>query len=127
MRQTILWEKQNHIPITYSEKIKTTLIYRYAFDIFVYVRGCKSRLAAIETQSNATLRTISLAILHDVTHFKEHVFNIGDSREKIEKVRLMVSIIYTQLLHFTVIWWRHQLKTLSVLLAICSGNSPVTL
>ena len=24
------------------------------------------------------------------------------------------------------IWWRHQMKTFSVLLAICAGNSPVT-
>ena len=23
-------------------------------------------------------------------------------------------------------WWRHQMETFSVLLAICAGNSPVT-
>ena len=23
-------------------------------------------------------------------------------------------------------WWRHQMETISVLLAICAGNSPVT-
>ena len=26
---------------------------------------------------------------------------------------------------FKVIWWRHQMKTFSALLAICAGNSPV--
>ena len=26
----------------------------------------------------------------------------------------------------TVTWWRHQMETFSVLLAICAGNSPVT-
>ena len=24
------------------------------------------------------------------------------------------------------LWWRHQMETFSVLLAICAGNSPVT-
>ena len=27
----------------------------------------------------------------------------------------------------TVIWWRHQMETFSTLLALCAGNSPVTL
>ena len=26
----------------------------------------------------------------------------------------------------TMAWWRHQLETFSVLLALCAGNSPVT-
>ena len=28
---------------------------------------------------------------------------------------------------FTNAWWRHQMETFSVLLAICAGNSPVTI
>ena len=28
--------------------------------------------------------------------------------------------------HFCLPWWRHQMETFSVLLAICAGNSPVT-
>ena len=32
----------------------------------------------------------------------------------------------TYLSHIKVSWWRHQMETSSVLLAICAGNSPVT-
>ena len=28
--------------------------------------------------------------------------------------------------HWTIPWWRHQMETFSVLLALCAGNSPVT-
>ena len=28
--------------------------------------------------------------------------------------------------HWQNIWWRHQMKTFSVVLALCAGNSPVT-
>ena len=40
---------------------------------------------------------------------------------------LSVSISHKGLIDLmTWTWWRHQMKTLSALLAICAGNSPVT-
>ena len=34
--------------------------------------------------------------------------------------------IAIQVLSHTIAWWRHQMETLSVLLALCEGNPPVT-
>ena len=38
-----------------------------------------------------------------------------------------IQILFLQTLYmsFTAAWWRHQMETLSALLAICAGNSPV--
>ena len=37
------------------------------------------------------------------------------------------SSVYTRDPHFVFyLWWRHQMETFSMLLAICAGNSPVT-
>ena len=41
------------------------------------------------------------------------------------KVRMKVHGIYRNLI-FTFAWWRHQMETLSALLALCAGKSPVT-
>ena len=40
-------------------------------------------------------------------------------------IALFVKYIRTKIMHCESSWWRHQMETLFVLLAICAGNSPV--
>ena len=35
-----------------------------------------------------------------------------------------LTMLWCKFIHIT--WWRHQMETFSVLLALCAGNSPVT-
>ena len=38
-----------------------------------------------------------------------------------------VAVVFENVLYFCHPWWRHQMETFSALLAICAGDSPVTL
>ena len=39
--------------------------------------------------------------------------------------RLVMALLFSMLLLWTMSWWRHQMETFSALLAICARNSPV--
>ena len=56
--------------------------------------------------------------------------NIAVSANKIRSCKWMLDDIPIHVLpgsYMTSAWWRHQLKTFSASLAICAGNSPVSL
>ena len=48
------------------------------------------------------------------------------SRDNLTRIALFMSSNWLHNLKCHLSWWRHQMETFSALLAICSGNSPVT-
>ena len=59
--------------------------------------------------------SVLLFIFHSHTFF--HTLECGVRSQMVYRVREAI-LIST--------WWRHQMETFSVLLALCAGNSPVT-
>ena len=61
------------------------------------------------------------------TNEVEEVFPWGKFPCSVSISRAIVPIVkFSFWLRFHNTWWRHQMETFSVLLAICAGNSPVT-
>ena len=72
------------------------------------------------THANSDFRKVSLPLHVFVWWVDIAVYIISLN------VVVIVDLAFEKKLQIYVSWWRHQIETLSALLAICAGNSPVT-
>ena len=70
------------------------------------------------SQQTSHISSISLNIMHNLVDFKkDHTLNTKKWPPSCR--RSSVDFLYET-------WWRHQMETFSVFVALCEGNSPVT-